>query len=628
MVDAARQPNISVKAYTEVERVEGFVGNFKVQLREKSKRVIASRCNGCGDCSTVCPIEVPNYFEMNLSPRKAIYVPMSQSVPLKYTVDMDACIHCYKCVEACGKLNAIDFSMEDKVSWEDAGAIVVATGFDHFDPSVMSEYGYGRFQNVITSMEMERLNNSAGPTAGDLIRPSDLKNPKRLAFINCVGSRDKRYNPYCSNFCCMYSIKNAVLLKQIDPDLDISIYYMDIRTPSKGYEEFYDRARELGIHFIQGRPSLITEDEKTRNLFVHSEDVALGKVIELEYDMVMLNQAGVPQPDQATMSSVLNIVQSPGGFFMEYHPKLRPMDTPTDGVFLAGACQGLKDIPSSVAQGIAAASRSSRILHSDKWEIEPTVALVWEDRCISAQGKQCGLCAKACPYGSINYEVGKAAEVVTAKCHGCGGCVAECPHNAITQLHYTDAQLLVQLQAVLANEPEKKILAFRCHWCSYGGADLAGTSHFEYSANERGLRVMCSARMDSDFVYEAFRLGAGAVLYSGCHRQDCHYITGQIVGAARAERLVKTFDKMGMSPGRFRVEWISAAEGDKYARVINELQKTIDNIPHEKLMEEIETLRPQMEQRARRMKEAPRVDEAIEFSKKMVASMHGVEVSK
>ncbi|NTW08949.1 MAG: hydrogenase iron-sulfur subunit [Anaerolineaceae bacterium] len=628
MVDAARQPNITVKAYTEVDRVEGFVGNFKVQLREKSKRVIASRCNGCGDCSKVCPIEVPNYFEMNLAPRKAIYVPMSQSVPLKYTVDMDACIHCYKCVEACGKLNAIDFSMEDKVTWEDAGAIVVATGYDHFDPSMMSEYGYGRFPNVITSMEMERLNNSAGPTAGDLIRPSDLKNPKRLAFINCVGSRDKRYNPYCSNFCCMYSIKNAVLLKQMDPDLDISVYYMDIRTPSKGYEEFYDRARELGIHFIQGRPSLITEDPATKNLFVHSEDVSLGKVIEREYDMVMLNQAGIPQPDQATMSSVLNIVQSPGGFFMEYHPKLRPMDTPTDGVFLAGACQGLKDIPSSVAQGIAAASRAGRILHSDQWEIEPTVAAVWEDRCISAQGKQCGLCAKACPYGSINYEVGKAAEVVTAKCHGCGGCVAECPHNAITQLHYTDAQLLAQLQAVLANEPEKKILAFRCHWCSYGGADLAGTSHFEYSANERGLRVMCSARMDSDFVYEAFRLGAGAVLYSGCHRQDCHYITGQIVGATRAERLTKTFDKMGMSPGRFRVEWISAAEGDKYARVINELQKVIDGLPPDKLKEEIETLRPQMEQRARRMKEAPRVDEAIEFSKKMVASMHGEEVAK
>jgi heterodisulfide reductase subunit A len=625
MVDAARQPNITIKAFTEVERVEGFVGNFKVQLREKSKYVHADKCNGCGECTKVCPIEVPNYFEMNLAPRKAAYVPMSQAVPLKYTIDLENCIHCYKCVEACGKLEAIDFSMEDKMSWEDVGAIIVATGYDHFDPSVMAEYGYGKFPNVITSMEMERLNNSAGPTAGNLIRPSDNKNPGRIAFINCVGSRDKRYNQYCSNFCCMYSIKNAVLLKQMLPDLDITIYYMDIRTPSKGYEEFYDRARELGVHFIQGRPSLITEDETTHNLFVHSEDVSLGKVIEREYDMVMLNQAGIPQPDQNTMSSVLNIVQSPGGFFMEYHPKLRPIDTPTDGVFLAGACQGLKDIPSSVSQGLAASSRASRILHSEEWEIEPTVAVVWPDRCISAQGKQCGLCAKACPYGAIIYETGKAAKVVTAKCHGCGGCVAECPHNAITQLHFTDAQVLAQLQALLAVEPEKKILAFRCHWCSYGGADLAGTSHFEYSANERGIRVMCSARMDSDFVYEAYRLGAGAVLYSGCHRQDCHYITGQIVGATRAERLTKTFNNMGMTPGRFRVEWISAAEGDKYARVLNEMQKTLDTIPMDTLKAEIEKLRPQMEQRARRMREVPRVDEALTYSMKVQASLKASE---
>ncbi len=625
MVDAARQPNITIKAFTEVERVEGFVGNFKVQLREKSKYVHTDKCNGCGECTKVCPIEVPNYFEMNLAPRKAAYVPMSQAVPLKYTIDLENCIHCYKCVDACGKLEAIDFSIEDKVSWEDIGAIIVATGYDHFDPSVMAEYGYGKFPNVITSMEMERLNNSAGPTAGNLIRPSDNKNPARIAFINCVGSRDKRYNPYCSSFCCMYSIKNAVLLKQMLPDLDITIYYMDIRTPSKGYEEFYDRARELGIHFIQGRPSLITEDEKTRNLFIHSEDVSLGKVIEHEYEMVMLNQAGIPQPDQNTMSSVLNIVQSPGGFFMEYHPKLRPIDTPTDGVFLAGACQGLKDIPSSVAQGLAASSRASRILHSEEWEIEPTVAVVWPDRCISAQGKKCGLCAKACPYGAILYETGKAAEVVTAKCHGCGGCVAECPHNAITQLHFTDAQVLAQLQALLAVEPEKKILAFRCHWCSYGGADLAGTSHFEYTANERGIRVMCSARMDPDFIYEAYRLGAGAVLYSGCHKQDCHYITGQIVGATRAERLTKTFETMGMSPGRFRVEWISAAEGDKYARVLNEMQKSLDNIPAVTLKGEIEKLRPLMEQRARRMREVPRVDEALAYNMRVQAGLKAEE---
>jgi heterodisulfide reductase subunit A len=475
-------------------------------------------------------------------------------------------------------------------------------------------------------MEMERLNNSAGPTAGNLIRPSDGSNPKRLAIINCVGSRDKRFNPWCSNFCCMYAIKNAVLLKQMYPDMDITIYYMDIRTTFKGYEEFYDRAREMGVHFTQGRPNLITEDPETRNLYVQAEDVALGKVIEREYDMVMLNQAAVPQPDVDRVSSVLNITQSSGGWFMEYHPKLRPMDSPTDGVFLAGACQGAKDIPASVAQGSAAASRAGRVLHSAEWEIEPTVAFVWEDRCISAKGRKCGICSEACPYSAIDYVQGKAAHVITAKCHGCGGCVAECPHNAITQLHFTDAQIMAQIHALLADKPESKILAFRCHWCSYGGADLAGTSHFEYSANERGLRVMCSARMDTDFIYEAFRLGAGAVLFSGCHPQDCHYITGQPVGARRAERMLGAFEKMGMTLGRFRIEWISAAEGDKYARVVNEMQAVLDAIPQEKMLAEIEQLRPEMERRARRVREVPQVEEALAYATQLEAAMAAATV--
>jgi heterodisulfide reductase subunit A len=621
MVDAARHPKIDVRAYTQVERVEGFVGNFKVQLRHKAKYVRADRCNGCGECAKVCPIEVPNPFEMHLAPRKAIYVPMSQSVPLVYTIDMDACIHCYKCVEACGKLNAVDFGQSDQVVWEEVGAVVVATGYSHFDPTPLEEYGYGRYPNVITAMEMERLNNSAGPTAGNLVRPSDHRRPERLAMINCVGSRDKRFNPWCSNFCCMYAIKNAVLLKQYYPDMDITIYYMDIRTPSKGYEEFYDRAREMGIKFMQGRPGQITQDPHTHNLMVHSEDVSLGQALALEYDMVMLNQAAVPQPDVDRVSATFNISQSPGGWFMEYHPKLRPMDSPTDGVFLAGACQGAKDIPASVAQGAAAAARAGRVLHSDQWEIEPIVAAIWEDRCVSAQGKKCGFCAKACPYGAIAVEKGRAAKVFTAKCHGCGGCVAECPHNAITQMHFTDAQILAQIRVLLADKPEEKILAFRCHWCSYGGADLAGTSHFAYTAKERGLRVMCSARMDTDLIHEAFRLGAGAVLYSGCHQQDCHYITGQQVGASRAERMRKRFDKLGMTPGRFRIEWISAAQGDKYARVLNEMQAVLDGIPKAKLLEEIETLRPELSKHREKISRIPQVEQALDYSERLKAAM-------
>jgi len=614
MVDAARHPNIKLLTYSEVKRVEGFIGNFKVLVEEKPRYVIANRCNGCGDCATVCPIEVPNEFEEGIAPRKAIYVPHGQAAPLVYTIDIDNCIKCYKCVDACGKLDAIDFSQQPKQTWLDVGSIVVATGFDSFDPSPIEEYGYGRYDNVITTLELERLNNSAGPTAGQIMRPSDGKMPNSVAFIQCVGSRDERFNIYCSGFCCMYTIKNALQWKQTHPDADVSIFYIDIRTPSKGYEEFYRRARELGIRFIQGRPSRITQDPQTGNLFIQAEDISLGQVIELETELVVLSTAAVPRADAEEVSSILNISRSPSGFYMEYHPKLRPVDSPTDGVFLAGAAQGPKDIPASVAQGSSAAARAARILSAETWEIEPIVAHVWEDRCISAQGKKCGICATACPYNAIVVETGKAAQVTAAKCHGCGGCVAECPHNAITQMHFTDAQIMAQLRALLAKEPEKKIIAFMCNWCSYGGADTAGTSHFEYPSSSRGIRVMCSARMDQDFVYEAFRLGAGMVLVSGCHPQDCHYITGQQVAAKRFERLAKRLEGMGISPQRFRVEWISAAEGAKYARVIREMDETLRSFDPQALKEENERVRPTLERRLRRLPEIPGVAEALKLS--------------
>lgn len=582
MVDAARHPKVEVLAYSEVERVEGYVGNFRVSVRQKPRYVIAERCNGCGECARACPIEVPNEFDENIAPRKAIYVPLQQAVPLVYTVDRDNCINCYKCVDACGKLEAIDFSQQEVTRELEVGAIVAATGFDAYDPSPIAEYGYGVYENVLTAMEWERLANDNGPTIGKVRRPSDGATPRRVAFVQCVGSRDAHYHLYCSGFCCMYTIKNALIYKEKHPEAEVSIFYMDIRTTQKGYEEFYRRARALGISFIQGRPSEISEDPVSKDLTILVEDKGLGRVVRVGADLVVLSTAAEPRQGAAELGQALTIASDQTGFFQEYHPKLRPVDSPTDGIFLAGAAQGPKDIPYSVAQGSAAAGRAGRILGAGKCEIEPIVAYVDQARCRNTKYK-CAVCVARCPYQAVVAKPGEAAYVIAAKCHGCGTCVADCPADCIDQHHFTDAQIRAQIEAITRSHPEEKIVTFMCHWCSYGGADMAGTSHIPYPAASRGIRVMCSGRVDRDFVLLAFARGAGMVLVSGCHRQDCHYITGQQFAEKRMKSLTNLLAGAGISPERFRVEWISAAEGEKYARVMSEMNATLRALGPERI---------------------------------------------
>jgi heterodisulfide reductase subunit A len=603
MVDCGRHPNIKIFANADLVKVDGYIGNFKVKIRQNPRYVIPDRCTGCGECKDICPIEYPNEWDMNLGTRKAISVPFDQAVPLIYAVNKDYCIECFKCVDACGARQAIDFEQKPEEVEIEVGAIIVSTGFDVYLPYDMPLLGYGKYPNVITSMEFERLILAAGPTGGKVIRQSDGHKPHTVAFIQCVGSRDKNKYPYCSNFCCMYTLKHVVQLKEkYKEDIEVYVFYMDIRSPGKGYEEFYDRARERGVNFIRGRVSRIDEDSKTHNLIVHSEDQTLGQPIEIEAEMVVLATAGIPKKGSDEIARILNLSRGADGFFMESHPKLKPLDAPTDGVFYAGACQGLKDIPFCVSQGCGAASRAATVISKPKWKIEPIVSVVDETRCRNKTAK-CGVCVDKCPYGAIKAEPNKAAQIITASCHGCGTCVAECPQDAITQMHFTDAQILAQIRAALEKDPEDKILAILCNWCSYAGADLAGTSRFEYPASVRAIRVMCSGRVDRDFILEAFRLGAGMVMVGACHLPyDCHYISGNYKMKARTDALKGMLTKLGMSPERFRVEYVSAAEGIHYAEVITEIDADMKALGKEKIMAENAKLRPIIDNMLKRKK--------------------------
>ena len=603
MVDVGRHPNIEIISYADLLSVSGYVGNFKVKIRKNPRYVIEENCTGCGECRDVCPIEYPNEWDMNLGVRKAISVPFDQAVPLVYRINRDYCIECYKCVDACGARQAIDFEQQPEEIELEVGAIIVSTGYDIYLPYDNPLYGYGKFANVITSLEFERLILAAGPTGGKVIRASDGKKPRSVAFIQCVGSRDTGKFPYCSNFCCMYTLKHVVQLKEkYKEDVETYVFYMDMRSNFKGYEEFYQRARELGANFIRGRVSRIFEDPKTKNLIIRAEDTQLGKPIEIEAEMVVLATAAIPKKGSDELARILNITRGSNGFFMESHPKLKPIDAPTDGIFFAGACQGPKDIPYSVSQGSGAASRAATVLSKPTWKIEPIIAVVDPERCRNVKTK-CGICAQKCPYGAIKIVEKQPAQVIAAMCHGCGTCVAECPADAITQMHFTDAQILAQIRAALETNPEDKILAFLCNWCSYAGADLAGTSRLEYPPTIRPIRVMCSGRVDRDFVLEAFRLGAAGVMVGACHLPyDCHYISGNWKMKARMEALASMLHKLGLSPERFRIEYISAAEGVKFAQVVTEMTEQLKALGKEKIKAENKKLKPVLENMLKRKK--------------------------
>ncbi|MCK4329697.1 CoB--CoM heterodisulfide reductase iron-sulfur subunit A family protein [candidate division WOR-3 bacterium] len=452
MVEVAQNRNIKLYTYAEVDNISGFVGNFKVNIRLKASYVDWDKCVGCGLCIEKCPTKVSSEFEENLSKRKAIYVPFPQAVPNKPVIDREHCRYfatgkCRVCEKVC-ELKAIDFEEEDKVIEEDVGAIVVATGYQLYDIQKIGEYGAGKYKDVITGLQFERLLSASGPTGGEVKRPSDGKVPKRVSFISCVGSRDPElHKSYCSKVCCMYLAKQAMLYQHRVPKGKATVFYIDIRSDGKNYEEFVQRAQEEEkINFIRGKVSKVYEDNG--ELVLHAVDTLSGEPLEVRTDLVVLGIAMTPASDIDKLTKILKIQSDKDGFLTEAHPKLRPVESLTPGIFIAGCAHFPKDIPDTVAQSSASASKVMEMFGHKELSHDPMVAWVDEDLCSG-----CGICISLCPYDSRVLEIKEGKRIATVNeilCEGCGSCIAACPSGASQQRNLQDNQLLKMTDAVLS----------------------------------------------------------------------------------------------------------------------------------------------------------------------------------
>ena len=447
-VEVARNKNIELFVCSEVVEVKGHVGNFKVTIKKQPTYVDVNRCTGCGDCVEACVLKkgVPSEFEESMARRRAIYIAFPQAVPLKAVVDNESCLFLSKgkckksCVEAC-KAEAIDFEQKEEVVEREVGSIILATGYDLYDPHLLPQYGYGVYENVITNLQFERLASPSGPTRGEVLL-KDGAVPKGIAFLHCIGSRDENANLYCSRVCCMASMKQAHLAKE-KTGAEIYEFYIDINAFGKGYQEFYKRVREEGIYFIRGKGSEIFK--RDGRLVVAAEDTMLGTPVEIPVDMVVLGTGLTARNDAEKVAQVLGISQSADRFFMEAHPKLRPVATNVDGIFLAGCCQGPKDIPDTVAQASAAAAEAISLSAQGEIEVEPTTAAINPDLCAG-----CKLCIEICPYSAIDFLDTKGISVVNeALCKGCGACTAICPSKAASQNHFTQDQVLSEVESLV-----------------------------------------------------------------------------------------------------------------------------------------------------------------------------------
>lgn len=569
MAQVVLHPGIQVLTDSEVTSVSGHLGNFQVTVQRKT--AVSESCDLCGRCAAVCPVAVPDERQAGLAARKAIYLPSPGAFPARYAVDFAHCDRCGRCLEVCPP-RAIDLNPEPVEHRLTVGAMVVATGFTPFALEGSRYEPWAGLPRVITTVALERLLAPDGPTQGQVLLPGLEQGLQDIAFILCVGSREEDGHRYCSRVCCPTALKQALELKARLPEARIRIYYRDIRTVKKDWEALYSRAREAGVLFLRGE----VEDIRASGdrLLVKAYSELFQEPSEDLVDLAVL-AVGMAPGNGAPLKEVLKLPVGPDGFFLEAHPKLRPLETVMDGVFLAGACQGPKDLAESFTQASGAAAKVLSLFAHEVITLEGLIAKVDEELCVG-----CGLCAQDCPSQAIELygpEKEQKARVITAACKGCGICAGACPTGAVSPLGFTDAMLLAQIDEALAERPEEKILAFCCHWCAYAGADFAGVSRMQYPPAVRIIRTLCAGRVSPRLILHAFARGAGQVLVAGCHPPgDCHYIWGNLRAHERIEKLKVKLAKKGIDPARLRLEWISATEGKIFQRVIREMAAGVE----------------------------------------------------
>lgn len=571
MSDVQNNPNITLYTYSQITKIEGRTGNFKITGVKKPRYIDEKKCKGCIDiCASVCPVDVPNQFDFGIGRRKSVYIPFAQAVPLVACID-EHCVGCDLCRLAC-PAEAVDFTQKPEEFTFDVGAVIIATGYQPFDAARKEEYGYGRYKNVITTLELERMLSAAGPTHGRVISPSTNADVKRVAFILCVGSRDEQVgNPYCSKVCCMASIKNAVKIAELYPDAKVSIHYIDIRAGGEGYEEYYRRSQEMGVSFVRGRVAEVEESEGST--IIHYEDTLSGETFHEACDLVVLAVGMEANKDNEALGKMLNLSTRPDRFLQSAHPKMRPVQTHIRGVFIAGCSGGPKEIQVSIEQGSAAAAKADALLHTGELEVEPTSAYVLPELCDG-----CRICESVCSLGRIKVMNGK-AEVDEIACRGCGACSGACPNGALQTRNYTDEQIMAQIVEATRDIHESPlVIGFLCHWCSYAAADLAGSLRLQYPSNLRNIRLLCAGRVNPSFVLEALRSGADGVLVAGCRPGECHYTIGNYCAMQRMNVLSKLLVDLGFDERRLRVEWLAASEGRKFAGIVKDYVEQLKEI--------------------------------------------------